>query len=61
MVTTDGATRPPPTHNVAFLDGSVGTFKTSKNWVNLEVDWPNASLRGPNGAAMPDRVHVLPP
>lgn len=60
-VTTTGATLPPPTHNVAFLDGSVGTFKTSRNLVNLEVDWPNASLLGPNAAAVPDRVHVLPP
>lgn len=54
-MTTDGgpANRPPPTHNVAFLDGSVGTFKSDAPSLNLESRWRNPS------APLAERVHVL--
>lgn len=58
-MTTDGggANQPSPTHNVAFLDGSVGTFKSDKRWMSLEVHWRNYGIGG--NASLPDRVHVL--
>jgi prepilin-type N-terminal cleavage/methylation domain-containing protein/prepilin-type processing-associated H-X9-DG protein len=60
MTTSGGAANlPPPTHNVVFLDGHVGTFKSDVNWMNLEIDWRNGNLGG--NASPSDRVHVLAP
>jgi prepilin-type N-terminal cleavage/methylation domain-containing protein len=54
-----GANQPPPTHNVAFLDGSIGTFKSDKSWLNLATMWRNYGIGG--NASLADRAHVLPP
>jgi len=42
--------------NVAFLDGSVGTYKSDAPWFHLEYHW-----RTPVNAPLADRAHVLPP
>jgi prepilin-type N-terminal cleavage/methylation domain-containing protein/prepilin-type processing-associated H-X9-DG protein len=47
---------PPATLNVAFLDGSVGTYKQDTNapWMHLEYHW-----RTPPDTPLSERVHVL--
>jgi prepilin-type N-terminal cleavage/methylation domain-containing protein/prepilin-type processing-associated H-X9-DG protein len=49
-------TNPPATLNVAFLDGSVGTYKqdTDAPWMHLEYHW-----RTPPNTPLSERVHVL--
>ena len=45
-----------PTHNVVFLDGHVGTFKSDTTWMNLETMWRNYGIGG--AASLPERRHV---
>lgn len=52
---------PPATLNVAFLDGSVGTYKqaTNASWMHLEYHWRNYGIGG--NASLAERAHILPP
>ena len=54
MTTTGG--KAGPTHNVVFLDGHVGTFKSDTTWLNLEQHWRNYGLGG--AASLTERRHV---
>ena len=58
-MTIGGPSNPPPTHNVIFLDGHAGTFKSDVPWLNLETHWRNYGNGGK--ASLADRVHVLLP
>ncbi len=54
MTTTGG--KAGPTHNVVFLDGHVGTFKSDTTWLNLEQHWRNYGMGG--AASLTERRHV---